>query len=584
MSCHQGTGNVEIQQEDIKILLMGNPNVGKSVVFSKLTGVHVESSNYAGTTVDYTIGNIQLQKHTGVMIDVPGTYSLTATSEAEEVAVRLLNEGADVIICVLDATNLERNLDLALQLKQYNIPVVYSLNLVDVAERQGIEIDEKKLESELDAPVIPTIAIKNTGLKKLLDTAYEMIGSPVIKTIKLSQHDRWSLAETITKKVERKSFKQPTFLEKLGDWTVKPFPGWIIAFFVLILSLGVVVGGGKALRSVILLPVINGWIVPFVTEIVSKVTHPGIIRNLLVGEFGILVKGIEWPFALILPYVLLFYIVFSFLEDSGYLPRIGVLADGLLRKLGIQGGNIIPILMGYGCAVPAILGTRAATTKKERLMVASLVSLAIPCASQSGAFFALLSDTSILVLIGVYMISFLTIIGVGVIMDRIIPGETQPMLLEIPNLLMPDSKAFAKKLIIRMRHFLVDAEGPMIIGIIFASVVAETGVLQVASEWIKPIVEVWLGLPAEASLSLMLGIIRRELAVLPLLELNLNTLQLLVGSVVALFYLPCLSVFAVLAKEFSFKIAIIIGIVTTVSAFLFAGIINQIGQLLMLVF
>lgn len=584
MSCHQGPGNVDVEIGDIKVLLMGNPNVGKSVVFSKLTGVHVESSNYAGTTVDYTVGNLQFGSQKGVMIDVPGTYSLTATSEAEEVAVRLLNEGADIIICVLDATNLERNLDLALQLKSYDIPVIYSLNLVDVAERQGIQIDAKALEEELGAPVIPTVAIKNKGLQELLDMSYQMIKTKPVEIISLSQNERWDKAQKITQKVEKKVFKEATFLEKLGDWTVKPFPGWIIAFFVLIFSLGVVVGGGKALRSLILLPLINDGIVPLLTSIVSKVIGPGIIRNLLVGEFGILVKGIEWPFALILPYVLLFYIVFSFLEDSGYLPRIGVLADGLLRKLGIQGGNIIPILMGYGCAVPAILGTRAATSKKERLMVAGLVSFAVPCASQSGAFFALLGDRSIIVLIGVYFISFLAIVAVGLIMDWVIPGKTQPMLLEIPNLLMPDRKAFGKKLKIRMKHFLVEAEVPMLLGIMFAALVAETGLLQSASEWIKPIVEVWLGLPAEASLSLMLGIIRRELAVLPLLELNLNTLQLLVGSVVALFYLPCLSVFAVLAKEFSFKIAFAIGIITVIAAFFFAGIINQIGQLVMLVF
>lgn len=584
MSCHQGPGNVDVEIGDIKVLLMGNPNVGKSVVFSKLTGVHVESSNYAGTTVDYTVGNLQFGSQKGVMIDVPGTYSLTATSEAEEVAVRLLNEGADIIICVLDATNLERNLDLALQLKSYDIPVIYSLNLVDVAERQGIQIHAKALEEELGAPVIPTVAIKNKGLQQLLDMSYQMIKTKPVEIISLSQNERWDKAQKITQKVEKKVFKEATFLEKLGDWTVKPFPGWIIAFFVLIFSLGVVVGGGKALRSLILLPLINDGIVPLLTSIVSKVIGPGIIRNLLVGEFGILVKGIEWPFALILPYVLLFYIVFSFLEDSGYLPRIGVLADGLLRKLGIQGGNIIPILMGYGCAVPAILGTRAATSKKERLMVAGLVSFAVPCASQSGAFFALLGDRSIIVLIGVYFISFLAIVAVGLIMDWVIPGKTQPMLLEIPNLLMPDRKAFGKKLKIRMKHFLVEAEVPMLLGIMFAALVAETGLLQSASEWIKPIVEVWLGLPAEASLSLMLGIIRRELAVLPLLELNLNTLQLLVGSVVALFYLPCLSVFAVLAKEFSFKIAFAIGIITVIAAFFFAGIINQVGQLVMLVF
>ena len=345
--------------------------------------------------------------------------------------------------------------------------------------------------------------------------------------------------------------------------------------------MGVVVGGGKGLRAAVLLPLVRNVIQPFLTKVVGLVVPVGIFRNLLVGEFGIFTIGIEWPFALILPYVTLFYVVFSFLEDSGYLPRIGVLADGLLRKVGIQGGNIIPIMLGYGCAVPAILGSRAATTYKERLMVASIVSFAIPCASQTGAFIGLLGDRSIGALLFVYALSLLAIIAVGAVMNKLIEGETQPMLLEVPNLLLPDKVSMGKKLQIRMKHFLLDAKGPMFLGIAIAAVIAETGVLDEFSKILAPLVEGWLGLPKEASLSLLLGIIRRELAVLPLLELNLTTLQLVVGSVVALFYLPCLSVFGVLAKEFSLKIATIIGVLSIVMAFFFAGVINHLGLFVM---
>ncbi|MBU5438980.1 ferrous iron transporter B [Tissierella sp. MSJ-40] len=581
MSCH-GSGNQSVAVDNkIKILLMGNPNVGKSVIFSKLTGVHVESSNYTGTTVDYTLGEINFKDREGVMIDVPGTYSLEASSEAEEVAVALLEEGADAVICVLDATHLDRNLDLAFKLKEHSIPIIYCLNLMDVAERQGITIDTEKLSKELDGPVISTVAIKNIGLQDLLKKSIELAGTARTPEPELDDKDRWNKINKIVDKVQSKVEKEPTFIEKLENWTIQPWPGIPIAFLVLIISLGVVVGGGKGLRSLVLLPLVKKVIVPLFTTIVSMIVPAGLLRNLLVGEFGILIIGIEWPFALILPYVLLFYIVFSFLEDSGYLPRLGVLADGLLKRIGIQGGNIIPIMMGYGCAVPAILGTRAATTYKERLMVAALVSFAIPCASQSGAFIALLGDRSIAALVLMYLISFLVIVMVGIVMNRVIPGKSQPMLLEIPNLLMPDKSAFKKKLKIRMKHFLLEAEVPMMLGILLAAIVAETGILDKFSIWLGPLVEGWLGLPKEASLSLLLGIIRRELAVLPLLELNLNTLQLLVGSVVALFYLPCLSVFAVLAKEFSLKTAIAIGIATTVSAFVFAGLINQIGRLIL---
>lgn len=568
-----------------KILLMGNPNVGKSVIFSKLTGVHVQSSNYTGTTIDYTSGDIHINGKTNTLIDVPGTYSLSATSEAEQVALGLLEEGADVILCVLDAIHLERNLDLALSLKKFNIPIIYCVNLVDVAKRQGIIIDYKKLEEYLQAPVIETVAIKNIGLRDILFKIDDILNDKSyidkLKTVEYTEKERWEKAKEISKNVEKTVEKKEGFIQKLEDLTLQPFPGIPIAFFVLIIALLVVVGGGKALRSVVLLPLVNKVIKPVLTNLVSLVVPHGTLRNILVGEFGIFVIGIEWPFALIMPYVFLFYIVFSFLEDSGFLPRIGVLADGVLKRIGIQGGNIIPMIMGYGCAVPAILGTRAATTYKERIIVATLVSFAIPCASQTGAFIALLGDRSILALLFVYFLSFVIMAVVGVVMNKIIPGNSQPMLLEVPNLLMPDKDAFFKKIRLRMRHFMLDAEGPMFLGIIIAAVVAETGVLDQFSVLISPLVEGFLGLPKEASLSLLLGIIRRELAVLPLLELDLNTLQLLVGSVIALLYLPCLSVFGVLAEEFSLKVALLIAIITTLSAFLLGGAINFIGSFIL---
>lgn len=589
MGCHESNSvQVKTEEGQLKILLMGNPNVGKSVVFSKLTGMHVIASNYAGTTVNFTQGEIKYNGEKAVLIDVPGTYSLEATSEAEEVAVNFLeNEEADMIICVLDATNLERNLNFALQLKKYGLPTVFALNLLDVAERQGTTIDIEALSKELEAPVIPTIAIRNVGIKNLMKEAWtikeklkEDNDFTNVKSVNLSEDQRWVEVGRIVKNVQKVEHRHPNFLERLGDATIRPFPGLPIAAIVLIAALGVVVGGGKALRAVILLPLINNLYVPTITAFVSKFLTEGMLFNVLVGEYGVLIKGIEWPFALILPYVVLFYIVLSFLEDSGYLPRLGVLVDGAFRKVGIQGSNIIPFIMGYGCAVPAILGTRASTSHKERIIVASLVSLAVPCVAQTGAFISLLGEHSVLLLVTVYLISFFAIVVGGLLIDRFVPGKVDPMLLEIPNLLMPDGKSLLKKIWIRTKHFLAEAEIPMILGIAFAALVAETGVLNSASVYIAPITEGWLGLPKEATIGLLLGVIRRELAVLPLLEMNLSTLQLLVGSVVALFYIPCLSVLGVLIKEMGVKIGITIAVSTIFIAFLAGGLINHIGSLI----
>lgn len=586
MSCHEGSKPLSKDgSEDLRILLMGNPNVGKSVIFSKLTGKDVVASNYTGTTVGFTHGSVNVKGKEGVLIDVPGTYSLQATSVAEEVAIDFLNIGADVVLCVLDATNLERNLNFALQIKEYNIPIIFALNLMDVAEQQGINIDIENLSNELNAPVIPTIATRNIGLGDIINKISEIIKYEYIQdesSEKLSQDERWIKVGEIVEKVQTLEDKEPTFLEKMGEYTMRPMPGIPIAILVLILSLAVVVGAGKGLRACVFLPIINNFVSPFFVSIVSKfATEGSLIFNVLVGEYGVLIKGIEWPFALILPYVFLFYIVLAFLEDSGYLPRLGVLVDSILRKLGIQGGNIVPLIMGYGCAVPAILGSRAATSQKERIIVASIVSLGVPCVAQTGAFISLLGSHSMALLILVYLISFVTIFCAGMVLDKLVPGKSDPMLLEIPNLLKPDIKAMSKKIWIRTKAFMIEAEIPMLLGVGFAALVAETGVLNSVSGLVEPLVEGWLGLPKEATLGLILGVIRRELAVLPMLEMNLTTLQLLVGAVVALFYIPCLSVVGVLIKEYGMKIALSISATTIILAFLFGGIINQIGNLIL---
>jgi ferrous iron transport protein B len=575
---HSHSNPKEIPQSpDIpKILLVGNPNVGKSVIFSKLTGYEVIASNYPGTTVTYSSGKIKLQAKQAILTDVPGIYSLEAASSAEEVAVNMLNAGADVIICVLDATNLERNLNFALQLKELGVPLVFALNMIDVAEQKGIHINASALQKELGCPVIPTVAVRNIGLIELANKAFDGINRDDLSAArKISSEDRWKEVGRITAAVQRLEHRHSTFWERFGDSMIMPFPGILIAFLVLIASLAFIAGGGRALRAAILLPVINDVYTPFVSNVVSAIIPEGMMRNILIGDYGVLIKGVEWPFALILPYVFLFYIVLSFLEDTGYLPRLGVLGDGIMRRLGVQGSDFIPLMLGYGCAIPAILGTRTSTTYKQRLIVSSLVALAVPCISQTGAFIALLGDRSVLVLILVYFTSVSVVFFGGMLLKRLVPGQSSTILIEVPNLLMPNPNALFKKMWIRLKHFMIEAGMPMLIGIAFASLVAETGLLTQLSKLMEPVVINWLGLPAEASLSLILGIIRRELAVLPLLEMNLSTVQLFIGSIVTLFYIPCLAVLGVLTRELGFKVAALISVSTILFAFLFGGLLNQ---------
>lgn len=589
-TCHDIKEDPKIFEQKNKVLLMGNPNVGKSVFFSNMTGVNVVSSNFAGTTVSYTAGKMKMGETEYSLIDVPGIYAAEATSEAEAVAIKFMNADPLAILFVIDASNLERNIKLALELKNFNIPTVYALNLMDVAGRKGIDIDIDLLAEELGGPVIPTVAVKNEGFDQMMKTLEETIataepavkGCPTCPKCGPIDPEVWDKARVITEKVRKHTAAKPSFLDKLGDAMLRPWPGVPIALLVIILALGAVVGGGKALRATLLLPLVNKILVPFFANLFSSFIPEGMILNVLIGEYGVFVIGFEWIIALILPYVTLFYVVFSFLEDSGILPRLSVLFDNIMRKIGLQGGSMITLSMGYGCAIPAIIGSRVATTYKERLITSTVVCFAIPCISQTGALISLFAGFNPILLIMMFGLSILVLMTVSAILGKTLKGTVDPMVIEVPHLLLPNGKAYSRKLMIRMKEFLVEAEGPMLLAVLLAALLKETGLLDYIAVFFEPVVSGWLGLPKEAAIALILGIVRREMAVAPLLAIpGLTALQAFVGGTVALLYLPCLSVFGILAKEFNAKVAVAIGLTTTVTAIVVAGVINQVAHLFM---
>jgi len=593
-ACHDVREDAAVLAKPDKILLMGNPNVGKSVFFTQLTGIHAISSNYAGTTVSFTEGRLAVGAKTHTLIDVPGTYSLKPASEAEAVAARFMESGATAVICVLDASNLERNLRLALEMRAYGIPTVYALNMTDVAERRGITIDRDLLERELGAPVVRTVAVRRQGfdelaarLRALLETAdrrTEAASKPAVcgdcdSCRRGGNGDTWETARGIARRAVKKNTATPGFLDRLGDAMMRPMPGIPIAILVMAMTIGVVVGGGEALRELALLPLVNYIIVPFFRGLFSSFVPEGALLNILVGEFGIFVISFEWILALIFPFVLFFYVAFTFLEDSGFLPRLSVLFDGILRRLGMQGGSLIHLVMGYGCAVPAIIGSRTATSRKERIVVTAAICFAIPCISQTGALISLLSAFAWWMLPAMLLFALVLFAAVSLVAGKVVKGRVDPLLLEVPNLLMPEPRAYGRKLATRMKHFLKEAEVPMLIAILVAALFAESGLLTALAGFAQPVVGRWLGLPPDAVMALILGIVRREMSVAPLLALDLTALQAFVGGAVSLMYLPCLSVFAILAKEFKARIAITIAVSTIILALFVGGLINQIGRL-----
>ena len=575
MSRREGAVEGTADSESTRVALIGPPNVGKSVLFNALTGLDAGIANYPGTTVEYKRGTATFRGEEATLIDVPGTYSLAATNEAEQLAVDILEGGCDAVVCVLDAANLESSLHLLLQVLEHDVPTVVAVNRVDLLE-EGRTLRPEVLARKLSVPVIATVATIGKGFEELVDAVAGTLRNP---TAPGGDEATWDRAETLAESaiVDESSGEplQAGRLQRWGDRLVEPWPGLPVALLVLVGTFAIVVGVGMGMRQYLLVPFFEGLVFPVIERAVRSVTEPGIFRSVLIGEYGFLIKGIEWPFALVMPYVISFYIALSLLEDSGYLPRLAVLLDGLFARIGLTGSNVVPLLLGYGCAIPGITGTRAAETYKQRLSITLMICLAVPCVAQTGAFIALLAEATIFLVIAVFFVSFLALATAGVVLDRVLEGGRSPTVADVPPLLIPKAHITVKKVWMRLKHYLFGGAIHMIYAIGAASLLYELGVLELIGEYLRPLVVGWLLLPEEAATPLMLGIVRRELTVLPLLEMDLSTGQLFVGAIVGLFYVPCIAVFATVAEEFDIRIAAVVLVLTMGVSFLLGGLIAQ---------
>jgi ferrous iron transport protein B len=537
----------------MKVLLMGNPNVGKSVVFTRLTGVNVVASNYPGTTVEFTKGIAKIDGEKAEIIDVPGTYSLEPTSKAEEVAREMfVTENPDVVINVVDATALERNLYLTLQLLEYDVPVVMILNMWDVAHRKGITIDAEALSALLTIPVQPTVAVTGEGIKQLVDTLLNVEKSAHEA---LSDDEKWKYIGEITKKVQKIEHKHPSLLEKLEDASIKPVSGILIALLVVYLSFTIIRIMGEGLISVIT-PVFEDYYGPAITGIVEQIFPSGLLHDLLIGStpdfvesFGLLTTGLFVPLAMVLPYVLSFYVVLGVLEDVGYLPRLAVLVDNLMHKIGLHGSSIICMILGLGCNVPGVLSTRILETKRERFIAVTLMAVTIPCMAQNAVIIGLVGKYGTVYLGIVYGTLIAVYITIGVFLNKILKGESPELFLEIPDYHIPNIQVLLKKTFMRIRGFIMEAVPFVLCGVFVVNVLYILGIIDFLANFFAPVLEKLLGLPKDAIVALMIGFLRKDVAVGMLEPLNLLPQQLVVACTVLTLYFPCIATFAVLLRE-----------------------------------
>lgn len=439
-----------------KLVLVGNPNVGKSILFNELSGIYVDVSNYPGTTVEVVRGSFEGYE----VYDTPGIYGVGSFSDEECVARDIILE-ADLILNVVDATHLERDLFLTQQLIDMGKKITVLLNFMDEVKRENIEIDLPRLSHFLGVEVIPIVAVQGIGaeivhratraahegvqrqeLHSSLHTMLSMVGSQAEGLLVLEgdqfvaeRHgvpkgnrqeeiyiDRRNRVNYIVNQVLKDASPGVRFSERLGRWAIRPMTGVPILAAVLYLTYLFV---GKLVAQDLVNFTENeigkGIWEPWVRSIIDSFISPGTwVSTLLVGEFGVVTMTTTYLVFLLLPLVTAFYLALSFLEDSGYLPRLATMVDRSLNSLGLNGRAVIPLILGFGCITSATVTTRVLGSNRERTIATAILQFAIPCSAQIAVIAALLAGAGFVPMI-IYAVVILTVlIAIGTILNYVL--------------------------------------------------------------------------------------------------------------------------------------------------------------------
>lgn len=573
-----------------KILLIGNPNVGKSVLFARLTGIQVISSNYPGTTIEYRRGFLDLSGERYEVIDMPGTYSLEPTSKAEEVTCEYLGMTCEqekdcLILDIVDATNLERNLHLTLDLIDRGYPVVVVLNMCDDIKHRGIDIDVKKMEELLGVPVISTCAVTGLGIKLLRERLLEGSSRPAPR--QRTHEEIWKAVGQIVSQVQHLTHRHHTFREMMEDLSIHPFTGSLIGAGVIYAVFKIVRFIGEGLIQYVFDPFFQYIYGPLLTKI-SVFLHPGsFLHHILIGELmggkidfknsiGVLTTAPYVEFDMVLPYIVAFYLVLGLIEDIGYLPRFALLLDGLMHRVGLHGFAIIPILLGFGCNVPGIMATRVLESKRERFIASTLISIAVPCAALQAMLIKLLGEWGGGPLVIVFMTLFLAWVVIGFILNKTMKGYSPELLLEIPPYRFPPLNIVLMKLWIRVREFIVDAFPFVILGVLAVNLLYYFQVFHALHRFFEPLMKTVLGLPNEAIFPLVIGFLRKDIAAGLLIPLHLSLKQTIIACVVLSMSFPCVATFIIFLKEMGWKYLLAATGIMLASTLLAGGLLNLI--------
>jgi len=615
-TCHTGAPAAVTSGDRPSLVLAGNPNVGKSVVFGLLTGTYVEVSNFPGTTVEITRG-----RHGDYdVLDTPGVYGVGSFNEEEAVARDVILT-ADVIVNVVDAVHLQRDLFLTLQLADLGLPMVVALNMVDEARSQGVGVDRDLLEDLLGVPVVEMVAVDGSGLDTLVgrlgearrghadllieeesletalpggcrpDALLVLEGDATIAArhgvAAGSRRDeiyarRRARVDDLVGHVVTDTDDGLSLGARISRIMLEPLTGFPLLAALLAATyvvLGQWIAGGVV--GVTEETIMLGYWEPFVRESVSGVLQQGsALYTFLAGEFGVLTMTPTYLLGVILPLVVGFYLLMALLEDSGYLPRIAALADRGLTALGLNGRAIIPLILGLGCVTMGTLTTRILGSKRERFIATALMAVAVPCSAQIAVIAALMARVGGGYAAAYFGLLIAVFVALGTVLNRVVPGVSTSLLIDLPPLRIPRLKNVVRKTTTKAWGFMREVALFFLAGTALISALDISGALAWIQRVAAPLTVSWLHLPAEAATAFVMGFVRRDFGAAGFFTMDLSAPQLLVAMVTITLFVPCAASMMVVLKERGWKY--LLGLLggSVGLAFLVGGLLTRVLEVL----